>query len=228
MKKLLFGSFLAIGSLSLQAQDCTKFFPVGEGDVMEFSHYDAKGKLESTSKHTIKESHEDGQTFYWTTLFQTFKPNGKMESENTAEMSCSGSEFKLDMRSMMNSAQMQGMEGMDVSIEGGDMVFPGTLTVGQALPDASMKITASMNGMTLMSMSMNITNRKVVAKETITTPAGTFDCFKLEEDVDMKSIVSYKGHNVSWMAAGAGMVKSMSYDSKGALVSRTELTKLSL
>ena len=226
MKHFLLGSALALGAIGLQAQDCDKFFPNKEGAKMEFAHYDGKDKLQSNSVQTITSTHQDGSTHYWTTHFQSLKPNGKVDAESDYEMSCNGNgDFTMDMRRML-SAQQQGMEGMDMSIEGGDMVFPGNLSVGQTLPDGHLSMKASMNGMTLMSTTIDVTDRKIVAKESITTPAGTFECFKLEENVKFSGIVTMTGKNVSWFAAGAGLVKSLSYDGKGNLSSRTELTKL--
>lgn len=53
---------------------------------------------------------------------------------------------------------------------------------GQQLKDAS--FTMEMTGPLPVTISSNITNRKVEALEKVTTPAGTFDCVKVSYDLN--------------------------------------------
>ncbi len=54
-------------------------------------------------------------------------------------------------------------------LEGDAMEFPKALTVGQTLPDASMTMKASVDGMgSVMSTTINITDRKIEGKESVT------------------------------------------------------------
>jgi hypothetical protein len=89
-----------------------------------------------------------------------------------------------------------------------------------------MQMTASMNGMTIFKTSVNVINRKVTGKENITTPAGTFSCIIVEEDVETHTMATIKGHNKSWFALGVGMVRSES-SSNGKPQGYTLLTKIS-
>jgi hypothetical protein len=78
----------------------------------------------------------------------------------------------------------------------------------------------------MMNMSIRVFNRKVEAIETVTSPAGTWECFKLSEEMEMKGLVKIKGKSISWFNYEAGMVKTESYNSKGKLTGKTILTEL--
>lgn len=226
MKKSLLITWVSLAASPLFAQDCNSFFPASKGNQIELTHYDGKDKLTGHNLTTITSTREENGTYYWNEHLQGYDDKGKMTFETDAEMSCTGGEFHLSMKNMVPQQQMQGMQGMEMTIEGGDMTFPSSLAVGQTLPDAYISIKAGSGGMTIMNMELHITHRKVEAKETITTPAGTFDCFRMSEDVSMKMMFSVKSHSVSWMAPGAGLVKQESYDDKGKLMGKELLTKL--
>jgi hypothetical protein len=226
MKNIFLGSLAWVASVTVMAQDCTSFFPAKEGNQIELTHYDGKDKLTGHSLTTIKSTRDEGGTYFWNQHMESFNDKGKLDFETDAEMSCSGGEFHLDMKNMVPQQQMQGMEGMEMSIEGGDMTFPSVLSVGQTLPDAYISIKAGSGGMTIMNMEVHITNRKVEGKESVTTPAGTFDCYKMSQDISTKMMFSIKAHSIDWYAPGAGLVKQESYDDKGRLTGKEILTKL--
>ena len=97
---------------------------------------------------------------------------------------------------------------MEVDITGTNIELPNNLHEGQTLPDAHMDMNISMGPIT-MKMSVRMVNRKVEGKETVTTPAGTFECMIIAYDAEMKmSGVNKIGHLKQWMAEGVGMVKS--------------------
>ena len=78
-----------------------------------------------------------------------------------------------------------------------------------------------------VSMSVKGTERKISGKEKLTTPAGTFDCFIMEETVTTKAMMQKEVEKtVSWYAYGVGLVKENTYDKKGKLVSTTLLNSI--
>jgi hypothetical protein len=74
-------------------------------------------------------------------------------------------------------------------------------------------------------MYVNLSNRKCAAIESVTTPAGTFECYKITQDVEAKAIVKVLATDITWLAEGVGVVKSESYDKKGKLMGSSQLTK---
>ena len=99
--------------------------------------------------------------------------------------------------------------------------------VKKALFDADVhKMTVSTAGMTIMTMSVNVTDRKVEGKEKITTTAGSFNCTKIAQTVNMQAIINVTARSTEWYAKDVGMIKSESYDSDGILTSTTELVSI--
>ena len=71
------------------------------------------------------------------------------------------------------------------------------------------------------------TDRRIVGKESIQTNAGTFDCFILEETITIKSMMMKDVERIkSWYAYGIGMVKEITYDKNGNLISTMVLNEI--
>ena len=69
-----------------------------------------------------------------------------------------------------------------------------------------------------MKMTVNIMNRKVEGKESVTTSAGTFDCFVISYDHESKMGIKIRGSAKQWYSEGVGMVKQENYNKKGKLM----------
>ena len=115
---------------------------------------------------------------------------------------------------------------MEVEISGTNLIIPNDLLEGRELPDSNMNMTINMNPIKLK-MNVNITNRKVSGKETITTPAGTFDCVILSYDFETKMGIKVSGTAKQWLAKGVGMVKQEDRNKKGRIISWSQLTAFS-
>ena len=86
-----------------------------------------------------------------------------------------------------------------------------------------------MNSPIPMTMNISITNRKIVGKESVTTPAGTFECDKITSDltVETKMAIGFtlSFSTVEWLAPKVAVVKSESYK-KGKLQGYSLLAKI--
>src|ERR1044071_4231767 len=116
---------------------------------------------------------------------------------------CRNGTIYLDMNSMLDPQATAGFSNMEMEISGNSLEFPNTLSAGQTLPDGMIEMKAKSGGMTLFNMNMHVTNRKVEGQETLTTPAGTFDCMKVTQDTEMKMIMNKKFKTTTWYAKGA-------------------------
>jgi hypothetical protein len=82
-------------------------------------------------------------------------------------------------------------------------------------------------GTMTMKTVMNIVNRVVTGQESIKTPAGTFDCYKIEYDVETTMMnMKTAGKVRQWIAKGVGTVRSENADAKGALTGYSEVTSV--
>lgn len=218
---------IALFSLRAQGQNCDTYFPTKNNAFFETTHYNAKNdKVESRVETRIVEQNSSDGIFRAKATATFYDAKGKSGGSSEYDLSCNNGEFHMDMRSFLSPQQVQGMENMEMTVNGTDMVFPANPSVGQSLPDASVTLTGAMNGMTIMNLSVEITNRKVVAKETMTTPAGSYDCIVIEEDANRKVMgMNIATHSKSWYSIGAGMIKNESYRN-GKLEGYSLLTKL--
>jgi hypothetical protein len=88
------------------------------------------------------------------------------------------------------------------------------MKVGDDLKDATLDMTIDNSGMK-QTVNMVTSNRKVEAKESITTTAGTWDCFKIsyKSKITIKTMgmgIPFNIEGFEWFAPGFGIVKTES------------------
>jgi hypothetical protein len=202
-----------------KSQDCSLYYAMNPGTKISLAHYDSKEKLTGFTNSEVTSVSGSGATMTSTVHSQNLNAKGKMDTEFDFEISCSDGELFFNMQSMMpaNNSAMAGVEGMEVKIEGAQLQSPFGKLPGTSLPEGQMTMSASMSGMNLGTTTMRIYDRKVVAIESITVPAGTFECVKVTESIEMKlpMMGTVKGSSVAWMNPEAGLVKSESFNEKG-------------
>ena len=201
-----------------------------KGKQFELTYYSDKGKAEGRTEYEISDKREMVNGMLSVVHMKSFDKKDKLALETDFEVRCENGVFSVDIRGILNGAQMEqikAMEGMDVSVTTVDLEIPSSLSVGDQLKDGSleMKMNASGGGMTLMSFNTYITNRKVEGRESVTTPAGTFECFIISSEIQAKSgFINMNYESKEWIAENVGVVRSESYR-KGKLEGYTELTK---
>ena len=228
MKKVSWtGVFVVLFFGAASAQDCSQsFYAMKEGTKYTLSHFNEKGKLQSSSESVLKSVKANGNVYEANIEATMKKENGKpMGEPRNFVVKCENGIVKMDINSMFMTDMGAPMKGMEMTISGTGISIPATLSEGQTLDSGSTEIKVGSGGMTFMTMKFDITNRKVEKKESLTVAAGTFDCYKISYDMDMKVLVKKNLHVVQWMSPGVGMVKSQNFNSKGELEGYSELTK---
>lgn len=225
---LLIAAVLIVVSAFTLENTCESFFPQKVGSTWEMTNYDAKDKVTSKSISTLTKISDIANGLEATINVEVFDNKNKSMNKGDVVMQCTGDKFLMDMSNMFPKESMAGLEAMgNVSIEISDqyLEFPSQLTVGQTLPDASSTMTIKMGEVTFMSMKINTTNRKIEAVESVTTPAGTFTCYKYTSDSEVSSTMfTTKSSSVMYMSKNVGAVKTESYDDKGKFISKQLLT----
>lgn len=225
---IILAAILLLVSQSVFSQNSAcenSYYSFQKGSKIEMTHYDKKGKPSGISKQQILDLTEITGGIKATIEATSTDEKGKNEQQMTFDMECRDNSVFVDMRSMMNPASMAGMKDLEMEISGDALVMPNELTPGLTLPDGNMEMKAMMNGMALMNMKFSITNRKVEGMETVTTPAGTFECIKMTQETELKTIVKMKMSTTTWFAKGVGMVKTENFDKNGKLEGSSVLTK---
>lgn len=225
MKKIFFFSLLIMLSATSFSQSCDGLFPMKKGTVIETQSFNAKGKLQGTSRQTILAVDNIDNGVAITMKGEQLDDKGKPEFEQDLKMRCVDDVFYMDMKDMLDPKTMGGFKDMEISFSGTDLAFPARMAVGQTLPDGNIDVSISSSGFSVMNMKLKTLNRKVEGYESVTTPAGTFDCFKITYDMEMKTIVNVNMKGTQWVAKNTGVVKSEQYDKKGNLTGYTLLSK---
>ena len=128
--------------------------------------------------------------------------------------------INLDMSRFFPEEVMNSFKDLNMSIETENLEVPSSLEVGKGLKGASIKISGDIP----FTMETKITNRKVLAKEKVTTPAGTYDCFKVGYTIVTKTVMNMESSGIDWIAEDVGMVKSENFDGNGKLTGYSLLT----
>lgn len=223
MKRLTIVIVALVASLvSLSGQNLDLFFSVTQGDSFTYTIYSPDGEVEYKYSCTNKEVNgadlSDASVVY---EYQFWEGDGKPLFADEGRM-----DMKITLNSEGTTSYMYDMKKsmaiQDVVTMGDISSLPSELKVGQSVPDGKINIKVKSVGASFL-----ITDRKVVAIEDVTTPAGTFKGYKMEEVQTNKVLVSTKSFRiVTWYAKNIGCVKQEVYDKKGKLLRTLELTSL--
>lgn len=226
LKPVVIGAITVAAFSSFSALECQTYFPMSEGAEFEIKTYNEKEKLQSVAKHKVTEKKVDGNTVQATVQMEAKDEKDRMLATSTYVLKCEDGTYKVDMRMMVDPNQAKSMEGMETKVESDYLEIPANPTVGQELKGGDLTMTMGGDGMNVMSLRMNISNRKVDAIENVTTPAGTFECVKITYDVETTMLFAVRTKAVEWYAKDVGMVQSKTYNSKGKLLGYSQLSSI--
>jgi hypothetical protein len=224
MKTLILSFFLIFTYVGISQNNCNKFYPLNEGTKFQITVYDKKDKPSAVIDYDVVDVRKSGGDKVGTINSKMSDGKGKEITNMSFDVSCNGEVVSIDFKSLINPQIFEQFGNMDYEITGTNLEWPNELSVGQTLPDATMVMKINMGGIN-MNMDMLITDRKVIGKETITSPAGSFNCFVLTSTSVMKMGVSQRSTSKQWIAEKVGTVKSENYDKNGKVTGSSLLTK---
>ncbi|HMQ63364.1 MAG TPA: hypothetical protein PKE06_21950 [Flavilitoribacter sp.] len=218
--------FTSITPLKAQDNLCENgYMPFKEGISYELTTYDKKDKVSSVNKSKIEALESIDGGFKATVAIEVISDKGKELHKGSYAMECRDGVIYMDLNSLMDPRSMGGLSNMEMEMSGDALELPADMDPGQSLPDGHIEMKAKSGGMSLMTFTMNVTDRKVEAAESVTTPAGTFECVRVSQNMEMKAIIKRRFKTVTWYAKGVGAVLTENYDDKGKKESYTQLTK---
>ncbi|HBG70187.1 MAG: hypothetical protein A2W93_10645 [Bacteroidetes bacterium GWF2_43_63] len=228
MKTLANIALLLLLPIWMSAQVCPEYFPLKTGNSWEMTQYNKKDKVEGVNAYSVKSVKDLTNGYDATVTTTVMNEKGEVEGSGDLIMKCADGVFYFDMKDFLGENFYQENPDMEIAMTANDLQFPATLTEGASLPDANITYQMSSNGMTIMTMTINITDRKIGGKETMTTAAGTFEVYKISSKIQSKTgFINTKHSSVDYISIGAGIVKSETYSDKGDLMEYMLLTKLS-
>ncbi|HBS88146.1 MAG: hypothetical protein A2W91_05275 [Bacteroidetes bacterium GWF2_38_335] len=214
---ILAALLLFVFSGKIFAQDCPQYYPITMGSSWETQSFDAKDKITGTTKSKVLTYTTSATGYNMSIETESSDDKGKNTVKMVYAMKCENGIFYIDMKNFLDPTVSEQYKDMQVSYDVTDMEMPSSLTVGTTLKDASLKMTISNQGMTLMTITVFTTNRKIESKETITVPAGTFEAYKLTYDTETKMMFKVKTHTVEYWVPGKGIIRSEQYNDKDKL-----------
>jgi len=211
-----------------QAQStCSTYYPLVDGANLQYTNYNKKGKEEGQMNYTVTNVSSNGDNVTATMMLEMVDRKGNTYTSDY-EIACDGNVVKIDFKSLMNDQMLSQMGDVEMDISGTDVELPNNLSVGQELPDANMQLKMKMGGAINMNTNVETINRKVEKQESVTTPAGSFECYVLYSETKTKMMMANSTFpSRTWLAEGVGVVKQESYNKKGKLIGSMVLTQYS-
>lgn len=212
MKRIILPVFtvlVAIGVFStVRAQ--TPFFLDKEGAVAEYAVKGPDGSVMSYARSTVTGIETVDARNY--TVKYTIEA---LDASRNAMIQPMQMETAIRDGVVEMTPNVMGME-----ISGKVPSYPADMSVGQQF---EYNFSIKMMGMDASTKG----SEKVVARENLTTPAGTFDCFKIEADVTVTAMGQTQNVKItSWISAGIGNVKTENRDGAGNIQMTQELISL--
>ena len=218
---------LSIAVLSLHSaftQSCKDYYYMQNNKVVEMTMYNKKGKETGKNIYTISNVTNSGGTMKSQVNSEMFDPKGKTISRASNQVSCSGGVMMMDMKMFIPSTQQQQMNTTSATAQHVFIEYPANMKAGDKLNDGNFSMDFKMENGLAGNISIAITDRKVAAKETVSTTAGTWEAIKItyHSKIIMKIGIGIPVNmNVTeWYVPGFGVVKT---EANGA---KTEITAI--
>lgn len=222
MKKMI----LVIGIIStlpVFGQDCRQFLFFQKGKTIEMTIYDKAGAINGKQVYLVLDVTSKGDTTISNISSELFDKTGKSFAKSISLVKCTGGVMMVDMKMMMTQQAHSAGNG-DATIGNEFLEFPFNLNVGEKLKDGSFTMNVNLQSM-LETVAINISDRKVVAQESVTTSAGTWPCFKINSTNTVT--VNMAGHSmppmstesIAWYKPGFGIIKTQGANGSTAITS---------
>ena len=210
---LLAGGLMA--SLVGYSQDCLGYYFLQNNKTIEMAILNKKGAQTAKQVYTVTNVENSGNSTTADLAQEMFDKKGKTIVKSTAKIKCTGGVMMMDMKMSMPSQPGGPSAVSDVKADEIFIEYPASMDIGDALKDAKMHMDMENASGMKQSVDMEVFDRKVVAKEKVTTPAGSWDCFKITYKSKMRIKTMGIGmpmniEGTEWFAPGFGVVKTES------------------
>ena len=207
------------------------FFPAKKGAVLLTANINENGRIVGYNRMTIRDVRGSGGNmtvvYSMRILDRNLRPARNSEDrEYNVSIANGVSMYRLD--DVMDAYFTT--RGLNYTMTAGNMNVPSNLTQGSRLENTWLKIVVQVPIVGTVTAETVITNLVCGGIETVTVPAGTFEAYKVTQTSTTtttgwgRSPIVNTG--ITWYARGIGVVKSISYDSRGRLESSTELHEM--
>jgi hypothetical protein len=234
MKKfILLFILLTTFNIKYTFSQCNSFFNYKNGMIMELETFNAKNKKTGKIINQVK-NYSEGSNKYEALINSTyFDDKDKQVSTGEYVISCNNGTIQLDLKSLIPQESLSAYESMEVTFTGDHLEIPNSLKQGDQLKDGNLygEVKDKSSNNTFSTLDFKITDRTVEGKESVTTNAGTFECYKIAYNMILNTRmmginipVNMKG--IDYIAPSVGVVKSEMFNKNGKLGGYTLLSKI--
>ncbi|GAA4277473.1 TapB family protein [Aquimarina mytili] len=217
LKTILVTALLSIMPMIGIAQECKAVLFMKQGAILDYTDYSKNGKKKGSTRHETINISGTSNTIDAIIEATVLDKKNKESFSTQYKANCNNGLFSVDMLRFFSLDKLseQHQENFSLEIDGDVLEFPTNSKVGDVLDDGHINIKVNNQGFTLITMTFDIFNRKIVAEETITTPAGAFNCQKVTLDFKSKfGIIKINGSGKEWYHDNAVVIRSESYNKK--------------
>jgi hypothetical protein len=206
------------------SQDCSNYYYLQNNKTIEMTISNNKGKESGKLTYTVSNSKKSGGTTTATINSEFVDTKGKTITKGTNEVKCENGIMQMDMKVFIPPAQQEQMKSGTANASNVYLEYPANMNVGDQLKDGQFNMDYEAASGLKSSIEISITERKVEGKETITTPAGTWECYKITAKNKIVSKIAGIGIPIrmdvtEWFAPGFGVVKTESKTGKTEITS---------
>ena len=232
MKKTLLITFALLVVTALHAQ----YFSTNEGAELVYVNYDSAGQSTSTETVTVKSVTKERGAVSAVYMDKIVNQKSKNNTSYTRYLWTYSDGTTTCTEDLMYGPYIDGDSDPDIYNEEimealkSDCKFKGdnSFTLldgiygGESIADRSYSYTSNM-----LKNEITISGASYLAPEMVSTTAGNFTCLKVSFLQQTKITVRKETIRVNeWYAKGIGLVKREVYNTKGALKSKTVITKI--
>src|SRR5687767_1766328 len=222
--RLLFSFSLLIICGTLFSQDCSNYYYLQNNKTIEMTISNNKGKESGKMTYTVSDSRKSGNAVTATINSEFVDAKGKSITKATNNVKCVNGVMQMDMKVFIPAAQQEQIKSGTATASDVYLEYPATMNVGDQLKDGLLNMDYETASGLKSSIEVSITERKVEGKETVTTPAGTWECFKITSKNKITSRIAGIGIPIrmdvtEWYAPGFGVIKTESKTGKTEITS---------
>lgn len=222
MKLTLLLSSACLGFFSSFAQDCKNYIYLQSNKTIEMTIYNRKGEPNGKQVYKIGDVSGSGASVSALVNSEMFDKKGKTITKASGNYKCDGGVMMIDMKMSIPAAQMEQFREAEVKADNVYIEYPANMNIGDQLKDGNISMDVDNKGLK-QSLTMSVTNRKVEGKESVTTSAGTWECYKISSKAKLTIKTAGIGipmnfEQVEWYAPSFGIIKTESRNGAGTAI----------
>ena len=203
-------------TLETQAQTTKAFFCTEPGTTFRYERYSGSGEehwwTQTTKVNTVTPQEDGSLRVDFTTTVKAYDVKSPLKEpvSSYAQVREDGT-VEVNMAEAATIVAKQSYSAFNFKSSGGISALPAKLNVGEPLEEIHARVSWAMFAFT-----MDFTERSVLRQETITVPAGTFDCMVVRERKRERApFLKRERITDTWYAQGYGLIRHDSYFTDG-------------